>query len=31
MLVGDEEISGGQAIIDDIDISQIYRKPQYLD
>jgi ABC-type glutathione transport system ATPase component len=31
MLVGDETISGGQAIIDDINLTQVFRKPHYLD
>jgi ATP-binding cassette subfamily A (ABC1) protein 3 len=31
MLVGDETISGGQAVIDDINLTQVFRKPHYLD
>ena len=31
MLVGQESISGGRIIIDDLPISEVYRKPHYLD
>jgi len=31
MMVGDESLSGGEIIIDDLPINHVYRKPHYLD